>query len=348
MITGYNHNIKHCGRIYHIQTEDSGTKYPHIITHLFVGGNIFASKKRSYAHLLEEDLDEAAFEKAVRGMMQEQHKDMLRELKAGKHDDIVPAYSSDDDLAGVSKVRVAGFHVAPESSDDLSEGESVSSEGEPAPPPRAPLFRVDVLSESSSSPKPEEPKGPGHSSGKRGEGRLSRRRMSRARPAFQTPPPKPSEHAVPLTPQPLSTAMEVIELLSLDSSDVLSQVPQDDEVPTIPDLPEATSKVESPLSNNVVGTSLPNSKRDVRGGGFSPKGPGRARGIRGRGARPPRPSFEPHPPRGQGNHPPRTQREPSPQTQDGESDDSESHHPKASDDSSVRLVAQLEKKESVG
>src|SRR5690606_34821597 len=35
MIPGFNHNIKHKGRIFHIQTEDSGPKNPHIITHLF-------------------------------------------------------------------------------------------------------------------------------------------------------------------------------------------------------------------------------------------------------------------------------------------------------------------------
>ena len=49
MIPGFNHNIKHKGRIYHIQTEDSGPKNPHIITHLFVGGNVLASKSDAQA-----------------------------------------------------------------------------------------------------------------------------------------------------------------------------------------------------------------------------------------------------------------------------------------------------------
>ena len=44
-VTGFNHNIKHKGKVYHVQTEDSGVNNPHIITHLFVGGNILASKK---------------------------------------------------------------------------------------------------------------------------------------------------------------------------------------------------------------------------------------------------------------------------------------------------------------
>jgi hypothetical protein len=51
-----------------------------------VGGNILSSKKRSYAHLLEHDLKDDVLEDAVRAMMQEQHKEMLRELKQGKYD----------------------------------------------------------------------------------------------------------------------------------------------------------------------------------------------------------------------------------------------------------------------
>ena len=52
MVVGFNHNIKHKGKMYHIQTEDSGLENPHIITHLFVGGNILASKKTSYADIV--------------------------------------------------------------------------------------------------------------------------------------------------------------------------------------------------------------------------------------------------------------------------------------------------------
>ena len=49
MVVGFNHNINYKGRVYHVQTEDSGIGNPHLITHLFVGGNILASKKSSYA-----------------------------------------------------------------------------------------------------------------------------------------------------------------------------------------------------------------------------------------------------------------------------------------------------------
>jgi hypothetical protein len=88
VVTGFNHNVKHRGKVYHVQTEDSGRGNPHIITHLFVGGNILASRKTSYA-------DIAAAEnlaQVVRELMEEQHKEMLRNLVNGVYDDVDAAY----------------------------------------------------------------------------------------------------------------------------------------------------------------------------------------------------------------------------------------------------------------
>src|SRR5512134_3405505 len=89
MVVGFNHNIEHKGKMYHIQTEDSGLENPHIITHLFVGGNILASKKTSYADIVgAENLAQV-----VRELMEEQHKEMLRNLINGVYDDIDSAYA---------------------------------------------------------------------------------------------------------------------------------------------------------------------------------------------------------------------------------------------------------------
>jgi hypothetical protein len=83
-VTGFNHNIKHKGQHYHVQTEDSGISNPHLITHLFVGGNILATKKTSYKDILSTpNLSEL-----VRELMEEQHKEMLRNLVNGVYDDI--------------------------------------------------------------------------------------------------------------------------------------------------------------------------------------------------------------------------------------------------------------------
>ena len=81
-VTGFNHNIKYKGRVYHVQTEDSGVNNPHIITHLFVGGNILASKKTSYSDILNAE----SLAEVVRELMEEQHKEMLRNLINGVYD----------------------------------------------------------------------------------------------------------------------------------------------------------------------------------------------------------------------------------------------------------------------
>lgn len=82
MIPGFNHNILHKGVLFHVQTEDSGVKNPHVITHLFVGGNIISTKKTSYDDIVKAD----KMEVVVREIMQEQHKDMMKKLKAGQFD----------------------------------------------------------------------------------------------------------------------------------------------------------------------------------------------------------------------------------------------------------------------
>lgn len=80
---GYNTNVRHRGKLFHVQTEDSGVNHPHIMTHLFAdGGRIIASRKTSYAeHLGTEDLG-----KLVKRLMQEQHKAMLIDLRNGAYD----------------------------------------------------------------------------------------------------------------------------------------------------------------------------------------------------------------------------------------------------------------------
>ncbi len=87
MVAGFNHNVQYQGRVYHVQTEDSGVENPHVITHLFVGGNILASQKTGYgAFLGSPDL-----ERRVREVMERQHKEMLRRLVSGAFDARRPA-----------------------------------------------------------------------------------------------------------------------------------------------------------------------------------------------------------------------------------------------------------------
>lgn len=85
-LLGYNNNVRHRGQIFHIQTEDSGIKYPHVITHLFAdGGRILKTLKTSYAEHLESD----QLEEIVRRLMKQQHKAMFVALREGKFDDLI-------------------------------------------------------------------------------------------------------------------------------------------------------------------------------------------------------------------------------------------------------------------
>src|SRR5438105_972990 len=90
MVPGFNHNVKYRGGIFHCQTEDSGIGNPHIITHLFVGGNILATKKTSYADIVKTD----RLEEVVSELMQEQHKEMLKKLLSGQYDSAIELRSA--------------------------------------------------------------------------------------------------------------------------------------------------------------------------------------------------------------------------------------------------------------
>jgi hypothetical protein len=82
MVVGFNHNIRYKGEVFHVQTEDSGINNPCITTLLYRDGSIIASQKTSYADIVKVEM----LEKVVEDIMKEQHKDILRRLKAGEFD----------------------------------------------------------------------------------------------------------------------------------------------------------------------------------------------------------------------------------------------------------------------
>ena len=85
-LLGYNNNIRHRNRVFHVQTEDSGVRHPHVITHLFMdGGQILKSVKTSYA----EQLGAERMADVVRKMMKDQHKGMLIALRDGQFDAVI-------------------------------------------------------------------------------------------------------------------------------------------------------------------------------------------------------------------------------------------------------------------
>ncbi|MBI1753171.1 MAG: hypothetical protein HY014_04720 [Acidobacteria bacterium] len=83
MITGYNTDVRHGNRVFHVQTEDKGVANPRIETLIYVGGEILDSYRASYEDLLAAP---PLAETAVQGRMDEQHRAIIRDIKNGKYD----------------------------------------------------------------------------------------------------------------------------------------------------------------------------------------------------------------------------------------------------------------------
>ena len=83
MITGFNTDIKHNEKVYHIQTEDKGMQNPYIESLVYVGGEILASKKTSYG---EQAKSGGVDDKWIASLMEQQHRTMIAAIKRGRLD----------------------------------------------------------------------------------------------------------------------------------------------------------------------------------------------------------------------------------------------------------------------
>jgi hypothetical protein len=84
VITGFNTDIEHDGVIYHVQTEDKGLDSPIILSLVYAGGTILASKRSPYEDLIAEGFsDEALAERLKR-----QHRLICAAIHSGRIDDL--------------------------------------------------------------------------------------------------------------------------------------------------------------------------------------------------------------------------------------------------------------------
>jgi hypothetical protein len=82
VITGYNTDVKHNNRVFHIQTEDKGETSPYIESLVYVGGQILATRKTSYADVVKSGRDD----KAIQELMEQQHRTMIAAIQRGRFD----------------------------------------------------------------------------------------------------------------------------------------------------------------------------------------------------------------------------------------------------------------------
>jgi len=84
VITGFNTDVEHEGVIYHVQTEDKGLATPLILSLVYTGGEILASKRSPYQDLIAGGFDEAALIERL----QRQHKLICAAIHAGRIEDL--------------------------------------------------------------------------------------------------------------------------------------------------------------------------------------------------------------------------------------------------------------------
>jgi hypothetical protein len=84
VITGFNTDVEHDGTVYHVQTEDKGLETPFILSLVYVGGAILASKRAPYNDLVASGFDQAILGERV----QRQHKLICAAISAGRIDDL--------------------------------------------------------------------------------------------------------------------------------------------------------------------------------------------------------------------------------------------------------------------
>ena len=127
MITGFNTNVRYSGRVYHVQTEDSGRSNPHVISHLYHSGTILASEKREYGDLLgSEELTGL-----VRRLMEGQHKAMLERLRRGEFDELIAERLEDPNASTGSEAVAEPLEQPTDKAaeeDDRAFGEGIVSE----------------------------------------------------------------------------------------------------------------------------------------------------------------------------------------------------------------------------
>jgi hypothetical protein len=84
VITGFNTDIEHDGVVYHVQTEDKGLDSPLILSLVYVGGTILASKRSPYEDLIATGFsDEVLAERLKR-----QHRLICAAINSGRIDDL--------------------------------------------------------------------------------------------------------------------------------------------------------------------------------------------------------------------------------------------------------------------
>lgn len=82
MLTGFNTDVHHDDRIFHVQTEDRGADNPIIETLIYEGGRILDARRRDYGEEAGNGLDR----ERLSTLLERQHQNVVRDIRLGKYD----------------------------------------------------------------------------------------------------------------------------------------------------------------------------------------------------------------------------------------------------------------------
>lgn len=108
MITGYNTDVRHHDVVFHVQTEDKGAENPFIESLVYVGGQVLAAKRASYADALGGE-----GERSVVELMERQHRTVIAAIKNGRFDTKLEALIESRKSAGAPAAAAAGAASGP-------------------------------------------------------------------------------------------------------------------------------------------------------------------------------------------------------------------------------------------
>lgn len=134
MLTGFNTDVEYGGVVYHVQTEDKGLQTPIILSLVYTGGAILASKRSPYDDLIARGFDEGVLAQRL----SRQHKLICAAVHAGRIEEL--KRMSEREPAGraqpKAQVREEPSRKEPAPT-EVSQPQSVVKEEPPPQPPEA-------------------------------------------------------------------------------------------------------------------------------------------------------------------------------------------------------------------
>src|SRR5438105_10995578 len=107
VITGYNTDVEYDGVVYHVQTEDKGIDSPVLVTLVYAGGAILASKRIPYNDLIASGFDDEALTKRL----ERQHKLICAAVHAGRIEDLKLMSERESQAAVAAERRAPTPHI---------------------------------------------------------------------------------------------------------------------------------------------------------------------------------------------------------------------------------------------